>query len=92
MAQYVQKTWPFPLGVAGLLYLLAQIGSSGEFKLSNRLAASLGTATSAWGLALLIVWIARSMGRLRNDGDSIRAVWIAGLVIMVLWFVGATSK
>ena len=71
--------------VAAILSVLAATGRSGAFV--YQLPSALGTGVGAWGMALFVDWIARTTGRLQNDAASTRAVWITGLVTLVLWFV-----
>ena len=91
---YVRRTWPFPLAVTVIIAVLAAIGTTRELsaeKLNDLIQQALGTGLGAWGVALLIVWVARTMGRLQDDAGSTRAVWLVGLVFLVFFFVDASK-
>lgn len=90
MPSFVRRTWLIPLTITALFLFFAAIGRPGA--LQSQVPSALGAGLGNWLLALFIVWVLRSIGRLQDERVSVRAVWMVSIALVVLSLVGTVPR
>lgn len=92
MKQIAIKTWPLIIVGAIASYLATTyIANEAAYDPAVAVARALGAGTGNWLFSLLIVLIIRLTGRLQRSDAASRAIWITGLILIIVSYIGAAG-